>query len=218
MKKTLEIIRYELVSAFRRTSFLFVAFGIPIIAVLIFAGISLFKTNNSTSGAVEQDQPSTRLETEGYVDLAGLISFLPNDIPEGVLIPFSSEEAAKLAMESDAIEAYYVIPEDYVETGNLIYVHPKVNPIAEGGQNWVMIWTLYFNLLDGNMALASDVWSPANYVHMDLSEVATANGSSSGECSTPGYRCESNALIQLLPIGVMAIIYIYRLSLVAVTC
>lgn len=206
MKKTLEIIRYELVSAFRRTSFLFVAFGIPIIAVLIFAGISLFKTNNSTSVAVEQDQPSTRLETEGYVDLAGLISFLPNDIPEGVLIPFSSEEAAKLAMESDAIEAYYVIPEDYVETGNLIYVHPKVNPIAEGGQNWVMIWTLYFNLLDGNMELVSDVWSPANYVHKDLSIVAAANGSFSGECSTPGFGCESNALMQLLPIGVMAII------------
>ena len=186
MKKTLEIIRYELVSALKRTSYLLIAFGLPIIAVLIFAGISLVRSNNSTSGAAEQDQESYRFETEGYVDLAGIISILPDDIPEGILVPLSSEAAAKLAMDNNEITAYYLIPEDYVETGNLIYVHPQVNPIAEGGQNWVMIWTLYFNLLDGNMKLASDVWSPANYVRTDLSKVATANESSSGECLTPG--------------------------------
>jgi hypothetical protein len=35
MKKTLEIIRYEFASALGRKSYLFVAFGIPILAVVI---------------------------------------------------------------------------------------------------------------------------------------------------------------------------------------
>jgi ABC-2 type transport system permease protein len=208
MKKTLEIIRYEFVSAISRKSFLFVVFGIPILVVVIFAGITLIRSNSSNSEANEQEQESFQYETEGYVDQAGIISSLPEDIPEDILVPFSSEEIAKLALDDEEITAYYLIPEDYVKTGNLIYVHPKVNPIAEGGQNWVMIWTLYFNLLDGNMELASDVWSPANYVRTDLSKIAVGNESAAGECSTPGYSCESNALIQLLPIGVMAIIYI----------
>jgi len=208
MKKTLEIIRYEFVSAISRKSFLFVAFGIPILAVVIFAGITLIRSNNSNSGADEQEQESFQYETEGYVDQSGIISSLPDDIPQEVLVPFPNEEAAKLAIENKDITAYYVIPGDYIETGNLIYVHPKVNPIAEGGQSWVMIWTLYFNLLDGNMELVSDVWSPANYVRTDLSKIAVENESGAGECSTPGYSCESNALIQLLPIGVMVIIYI----------
>jgi ABC-2 type transport system permease protein len=208
MKKTLEIIRYEFVSAMRRKSFLFVAFGIPMFAVIIFAGISLVRSNRSTSGIAEQEQESYQFEIEGYVDEAGIISGFPEDIPEEILVPFSSEEAANLALDDEEITAYYLIPEDYVETGNLIYVHPKVNPIAEGGQNWVMIWTLYYNLLDGNMELASNVWSPANYVRTDLSKITAGNDPSAGECATPGYSCESNALIQLLPIGVMLIIYI----------
>jgi len=208
MKKTLEIIRYEFGSALRRKSFLFVAFGIPMLAVIIFAGISLIRSNRSTSGTAEQEQESFQFEKEGYVDEAGIISGIPEDIPEDILVPFSSEEAANLALGDEEITAYYLIPADYVETGNLIYVHPKVNPIAEGGQNWVMIWTLYYNLLDGNIELASNVWSPANYVRTDLSKITSENGSSSGACTTPGYSCESNALIQLLPIGVMVIIYI----------
>lgn len=208
MKKTSEIIRYEFVSALSRKSFLFVAFGIPMLAVLIFAGISLIRSNRSTSGTAEQEQESFQFEVEGYVDEAGIISGFPEDIPEDILIPFSNEEAAMLALDNEEITAYYLIPENYIAIGDLIYVHPKVNPIAEGGQNWVMIWTLYYNLLDGNMELASNVWSPANYVRTDLSKIASENDSSSGECTTPGYSCESNTLIRLLPIGVMVIIYI----------
>ncbi len=212
MKKTLEVMRYEFSSALRRKSFLFVAFGIPLLAVIIFAGINIIRSNNSDTGTSEQEQESFQYEVEGYVDKSGIISSIPEDIPVGLLTAFSSENEVKEALDKGDITAYYVIPADYVDTGDLIYVHPNINPIAEGGQNWVMIWTLYFNLLDGNIEMASNVWSPANYVRRDLSIISSQDGTSPEECSTPGYTCESNALIQLLPILVMAIIYISIVS------
>ena len=208
MKKTLEIIRYELGSALQRKSYLFIAFGIPLLGVLIFAGINLVRSNASTSDNSENEQNSFQYKTEGFIDQAGIIKDFPDDLPENILLPFPNEDAAKIALENSQISAYYLIPEDYIESGDLVYVHPTVNPIGEGGQSWVMIWTLYFNLLEGDMELASNVWSPAYYVRRNLSATLSQDGVPSDECSTPGFACESNLLIQMLPILVMVIVYV----------
>lgn len=212
MKKTLEIMRYEMVSALKRPSFLFFAFGVPLIAVIAFAGYSIISTNRGFSGDVEQAQEDPELETEGYVDLSGLITMIPSDLPANTLVAYSTETEAQRALEAGEISAYYIVSEDYIETGELVYVHPKVNPIAEGGQDWVMRWTLYVNMLDGDMQMASNIWHPANFNEHDLSKVNSASNGSSEDCLTPGYGCESNALIQLLPMGLMAIIYISIIS------
>ncbi len=212
MRKTLEIMRYEIVSALKRPSFLFFAFGVPLIAVIAFAGYSIISSNRGSSGEVEQAQEESSLDTEGYVDLSGLITMIPNDLPANTLVAYSSETEAQLGLESEEISAYYIISEDYLETGEIVYIHPDVNPIAEGGQDWVMRWTLYVNLLGGDMQMASNIWHPANFNEHDLSKENLASDGSSEDCLTPGYSCESNALIQLLPMGLMAIIYISIIS------
>jgi ABC-2 type transport system permease protein len=212
MKKTFEIMRYEIVSALKRPSFLFFAFGVPLIAVIAFAGYSIISSNRGSSGEVEQAQEESSLDTEGYVDLSGLITMIPNDLPANILVAYSSETEAQLGLEAEEISAYYIISEDYIETGEIVYIHPDVNPIAEGGQDWVMRWTLYVNLLGGDMQMASNIWHPANFNEHDLSKENLASDGSSEDCLTPGYGCESNALIQLLPMGLMAIIYISIIS------
>ncbi|MFL7892148.1 MAG: ABC transporter permease [Anaerolineales bacterium] len=208
MRKTLEIIRYELVTAFGRKSYLFIAFGVPVLAVIIFAGFYLIKASKPTDQLTQEVEENFQIETEGFIDYAGIVTSLPEHVPDEVLIPFANQDSAKMALENGEITAYYIIPADYVESGNLIYVHPKLNPIAEGGQNWVMTSTLYYNLLDQNFELASTVWSPANLVPTNLSNIAGTDRTSTGECSSPGFTCESNELIQLLPILIVAIIYV----------
>jgi ABC-2 type transport system permease protein len=212
MKKTLEIMRYEMVSALKRPSFLFFAFGVPLIAVIAFAGYSIISSNRGSSSSVEQAQEESDLESEGYVDLSGLISMIPSDLPANTLKPYLTESEAQLALEAEEISAYYIVTKDYIESGEILYIHPDVNPIAEGGQDWVMRWTLYVNMLGGDMEMASNIWHPANFNEHDLSKVNSANDGSSEECLTPGYGCESNALIELLPIGIMVIIYISIMS------
>ena len=208
MKKTLQIIRHELVSALRRPSFVFFAFGMPILAVLAFGAYTLIKGNQVPEISSEQTQEDDSLNREGYVDYAGLIIMIPNDLPEDILVSYSSEADARSALEAGEIEAYYLIPEDYLEVGDLYYINPETNPLSQSGQIWVMRWTLYVNLLDGEMQIASNIWNPGNINRRNLSTEGSASNSTAGDCTTPGYTCESNALIQLLPIGIMAIIYV----------
>lgn len=152
------------------------------------------------------------LEVEGYVDPGGLILVIPEDLPEGILVEFTSEDEAQNAMTEAEIKAYYLIPADYLESGNFYYIHPDINPISEGGQAWIMRWTLYVNLLGGDLKTASHIWYPANISKRDLSVVSPESGAAAGDCLTPGFACESNMLIQLLPLVVMIIIYISILT------
>jgi ABC-2 type transport system permease protein len=212
MRKTLEITRYELVSALKRPSYIVIAFGIPIILVIAFTAYSLIKSNQPEDVGSDQALEDRSLETEGFVDLAGLITIIPNDLPVNKLVRYQNEEDAQKALEAGEITAFYLIPRDYIESGDYLYIHPTINPISEGGQDWIMRWTLYVNMLGGDMETASNIWNPADINLRDLSKEGNEGNNSSGDCITPGYTCESNTLIKLLPIGIMLIIYISIIS------
>jgi hypothetical protein len=127
--------------------------------VHIFAGIDSFKGRDSDD-AEEAAEPVFELAVEGYVDQSGLIEVIPDDLSPDHLLPYADEEAAREALAAGEISAYYVIPADYVERGELAYVYPHATPLVEDGQEWVILWTLLVNLLDGDMELASQVWNP----------------------------------------------------------
>ncbi len=50
MNKTLVILRYEVLTLVRRKSFLFGALGLPLIFVLVIAGLSVLDDNSGGSG------------------------------------------------------------------------------------------------------------------------------------------------------------------------
>lgn len=208
MKKTFQVFRYELGSALRRPSFVFFAFGVPLIAVCGFGVFTIIKRNQSPEVSPEQVQEEQNLDKEGFVDYLGLIDTIPNDLPQNILVSYQSETDARTALEEGEIEAYYLIPEDFLDQGDVIYVHPKANPLSEGGQFWVMRWAIYVNLLNNDIQLASNIWNPGHYNRRNLSLESSEGGRPAGDCTTPGYTCDSNAIIKLLPMGIMVIIYV----------
>jgi ABC-2 type transport system permease protein len=212
MNKTLEILRYEIVSAFKRPSYLLLAFGIPIFAVIAVLVFSFVKSNQSRSAISESDQNNVSLKTEGYMDYSGIIEGIPKDLPENILISFSNESEAQSALNSGKIAGYYIIPADYIESGKLIYIHPTSNPISEGGQDWIMRWTLLVNMVDGDAKLASNVWNPASFKKRNLNLEGSNTSGGSGDCVSPGFGCESNLLLQMLPLVLMLVIYISIVS------
>ncbi len=151
MSKTLLVMRNEIISITTRKSFLFALLGIPLIAGLIFLGVSLLKGNKSglpsTPSGSGGGPDRSELQVEGYVDQSGLISALPPDVPDGILVAYPDEASARRALSSGEINAYYVIPPDYVQSGDLIYVNPNVTPLSSGSQTWVMRATIFANLL-----------------------------------------------------------------------
>jgi ABC-2 type transport system permease protein len=174
---------------------------------LIFVVVSILKSDTSSSGDVSPSiAESTELKVEGYVDQAGLIHSIPEQIPSDHLLPYLSEEHAQQALEAGEIVAFYIIPEDYIEKGEFIYVHPTYSPTSSDGQEWVMRRTLLVNLLDGDTMLADKVWNPMNLNVTNLAPKPQYDRYAEEDCSSPGPACESSTLVRFIPF-IMAILF-----------
>ncbi|HEY42798.1 MAG TPA: ABC transporter permease [Anaerolineae bacterium] len=210
MSKTLHVLRYELITTLSRRSFLLVSFGIPLLIILIFFVISIMKSDTSSTIDVSSNTTQTiELEIEGYVDQAGLIRVIPEQIPSDHLLPYLDEEHAYRALETGEIAAFYIIPENYVETGEFIYVHPTLTPSSSDGQDWVMRRTLLVNLLDGDAMLADKLWNPMDLKVTNLAPMPQYDRYAEEDCSTPGPACESNALVQYIPFIMAVLFYMF---------
>jgi ABC-2 type transport system permease protein len=207
MSKTVHVLRHELITTLSRRSFLLVSFGIPLAAILIFAVVSIVKGDPSSSVDVSPSiAESKELEVEGYVDQAGLIHSIPEQIPSDHLLPYPSEEQAQQALEAGEIGAYYIIPEDYIQKGEFVYVHPTYSPTSSDGQEWMMRRTLLVNLLDGDAKLADKVWNPMDLEVTNLTPKPQYDRYAEEDCSTPGPACKSSTFVRYIPF-IMAILF-----------
>jgi ABC-2 type transport system permease protein len=194
MNKTYLVIRNEIVTVLRSKTFLFFAFALPVLAVVIFLGVGYVNssrggTGDSGTAHAEDDE----LQVEGYVDLVGLISEIPEDVPAGILVSYDDENSALQALRADEIKAYYVIPTDYLEAGDLIYVYPDYSLVSEG-QSWVMRQTIFANLLENDSERVARAWNT-----MDL-ETRPLDPNRAG-------RDDDNPLTFVVPYATMMIFY-----------
>jgi ABC-2 type transport system permease protein len=208
MKKILLVMRYELSKTFSRRSYVFFGFGIPLIGVLIMALIVVGR-RDPVGGVLLEVEEAQELEVEGYVDLAGLISTIPEDLPQDIFVAFTSEDAAAQALEEGEISAYYVIPEDYLEQGTVIYTSIDPNPFDPGGQEWMMRWTLMAEMLGGDLEFANLVLNPVDLTVERRGEETDPDRYSEDDCSRPGPACRSNPLIEMLPMMMVVIFFLF---------
>jgi ABC-2 type transport system permease protein len=196
MQKTLHVFLHELISTIRRRSFIFAAFGIPIISSLILGAVSMF--NHQAPNAISQvleagSSSSSATQVRGYVDLSGLIHTIPPGVPPDSLKAFPVVSAAQTALQSGEISAYYIVPKDYLHSGEVTLVKPDFNPLSVIDQNDPMQWVLDVNLLNGDVQLASRVQNPLNL------DVTVLNPASQ--------RDQENPLTFFLPYAVTMIYY-----------
>jgi len=205
MKKIYLILRYELRKAFSRRSYVFVGFGIPLIAVLIVAVVAVGRRDSvvETLPVVEEVK---EFEIEGYVDLVGLISAIPEDLPQDIFVAYPSEDTAAQALNKGEIYAYYIIPEDYLEQGTVIYVNTGAN---FDNQEWMMRWTLLVEMLGGDLEFASLVLNPVDLTVERLGVETTPDRYSEEDCSRPGPACRSNPLIEMLPMMMVVMFFMF---------
>lgn len=210
MKKMMVVLEHELRTTMLRPSFLFFAFGVPIISILIFAGVSIYQAQKAESPAEEE---AFEFEIEGYVDESGLIRAIPEDIPDGILIPYETEELAKKALEDGEISAYYIIPEDYLVSRELVYVYPDTKSLLAEGQGWLMGRVMMLNLLGEDRQLADMVWYPMELKEINTAPVDPGAGTGAGEdCSGLASGCDSNGLVQFLPALMAILFYVFLMS------
>lgn len=118
------IARHEYRKRVSKRSFLIATLGIPMLIVLVM-GVTIFLTVSN-----QNDSPL------GYVDQAGIlnpgISYeAPDETTAVALISFPDTAAAQQALEQDDVQAYVVLPPDYLETRRMELVYWNDPPQGE---------------------------------------------------------------------------------------
>jgi ABC-2 type transport system permease protein len=114
MKKLFLVLRHEFWRHVKRRGFIFMAVGFPLLMAVVMGSIILFFVGKAREPMGVVDRSGTLLAAETYRSLDE--DALPID-------KFSDESSARSALERGDIQAYVVVPPDYVDTGNVTLYH-----------------------------------------------------------------------------------------------
>lgn len=147
MNKALQIFWYEIKTTILRKSFIVTLVLIPIAGLIV----TLFLGNRQQESAVgsilskltETNETSTLI---GLVDNSGIIKTIPEEFNSSLQLYVSQTEANQ-SLENDLIKAFYVIPADYIQKGEISVYHTDFNPLSAEGDNYIIENILNFNLV-----------------------------------------------------------------------
>ena len=131
---TVRVFLYELRRNLRRRGYLFTTFGIPLIAAALLFGyqfISQHTSGGTTSQSstaeqnLQQQFDFTTVGHAGYVDLSGMFSSTSALAP--LLTQYKDVASAQAALDAGKIPLYYVIAADYLKTGSVTTVEPRLD-------------------------------------------------------------------------------------------
>ena len=121
MKKTLAVVSYEIRATLARKAFLIMGLGLPLLAGLIVLAVIWINRDTGSAPAVAETTTDVQ-QVAGYVDPGGLIEVIPGDIPDTRLLPYPDAGSAQAALEAGDVDGYYLIPADYLESGERKYL------------------------------------------------------------------------------------------------
>jgi ABC-2 type transport system permease protein len=106
MHKMWLVARHEYLTNLKRKSFLVAAFGIPVFFVVIMALVMVVSSDQGNAAS---------LGTVGYVDNAGILT-QAIDKPD-FFEAYADADTAKQALMDGTLGAYFVLPEQYIQSG-----------------------------------------------------------------------------------------------------
>ena len=126
--KTWLVARHEFAVTIGRLGFRIFAAAVPVLALLALIGIGVFdavRGGDEPSGSARE--PSVEVTRVGYVDFSAgedgkplFTSFREQD--SVVFAPYADENAGSAALRAKEIDALYVFPRDFLETGSVVRI------------------------------------------------------------------------------------------------
>jgi ABC-2 type transport system permease protein len=174
LQKILLVIKFEFLTTIKRRSVLFVLFGLPLLSVIVLTVLNQLAAGDGGNG---QDAPGSSFldgltqgpeETpapDGIIDQSGLLSNFPDDFGDFIVV-LPDQAAAEAAFSAGDIQGYFIVPADYLETGEVDYYadsQPLFHP-----QEQMLVNILAQNLID-NPDLAQRAVNTSNVESVDLS-------------------------------------------------
>lgn len=163
------IFLYELRRNFLRKGYLFTTFGIPLLLFVIMFGYNALNSQQEPASMEEtmsQIFDFQAIRRAGFVDQAQIIPEVPTGM-QGRMQQYPDAASALAALLAREIDVYYVIAEDYLETGD-IEVHMPVLSLSL--VNTAPIEQLIYTTLGGNldMTLLARLRTPLTFSEYNL--------------------------------------------------
>ena len=173
MNKVLIVARHEFLTLVTKPSFWIALIGLPLFIGVIMA-VSILGSGAATAATIASKQ--NEVIVQGYVDHSGLIKAMPQGI---TMQAYPDEAAAQAALSSGKLNGYFVVPADYISSGNVTYISPEFSPVNSPTDNFEKV--LKYNLVGGNATALQHADTAVN-VH---NETALAPKSSKGGTGMP---------------------------------
>ncbi|MBN1486159.1 MAG: ABC transporter permease [Anaerolineae bacterium] len=158
------VIKHEILTTLSRRSFWIGTFVLPVVIMSINLG-SQAVTMSIVGDSIMDSLIDNVEKGIGCVDYAGIIDQIPEDIYSGILKPFEDEASAQAALDNEDIEQYYIIPENFVETGDITVVTSdlSVSPVTTLG---MVEYIINIGVI-GDEQTAAIVSSPDSRLHTE---------------------------------------------------
>ncbi len=175
MRNTWLVIKHEILSMLGKRSFWTTTFLLPALIMLLNLGTQ-FATETIFESIETEITQQIGTQVVGYVDKAGVITQVPDEVKD-TLQSFEDENAARAALEAGDIALYSVIPEDFVESGQVTVVD---NSISFGSEQQFapLEQAINFNLI-GDAQIAAVVHNPA--AHVETTALAPSDEAKAGQ-------------------------------------
>ena len=161
MRHIFLIMKHEIVTTLTKRSFWLTTFVLPAIIIVLSVGSQALAHTSLASDNSNPlvDNGNSAALPVGYVDEAGFIQDIPQQLPDNLdlkmvrLRGFRDQASARTALESGKISRYYVIPADYIATGNLTLIDGHFSVFNSLDNNDYFEYVLRLNLThDANLA------------------------------------------------------------------
>jgi ABC-2 type transport system permease protein len=194
MKNMLSVLKTEFINTITRRSFLLTLILVPLVPALILGVVSLIGGDDDGGGNIFQPEPPSQI-ADGYIDQAGIIEEIPEWVGEDRLVGFASESEARQAASQGEIDGYYLIPSDFIQTGNIRYMSPDFSPLTALDSSWTITTSIDYNLVGADPMRLQAFQNPVQVTRIDLAPEEEQ-------------RDESSILAFYLPYGITMLFYV----------
>ncbi len=151
MRTVLIVIKYEIITTLQKRSFWILTFIFPVFILLLSLGTQVI----GGKAIEEAEEQASSIEHQaamasgiGYVDEAGMIDEIPVWIPADFFEQYPDEDRAEAALEEGKIRQYYLIPVNFLETGEYLLIDTDYQPIRSTSNAEIFEEVILNNLIE----------------------------------------------------------------------
>lgn len=133
MRNIFLVIKHEIACTIGKPVFWLTTFVLPVVIMLFSIGAQFISVQAFTEEPdfLSSGEIGEQTLAIGYVDRAGIIRDIPADLPAESIVEFQDITAAQQAMDAGKLSHYYVIDENYLETGDLLVIDKEFAPLGD---------------------------------------------------------------------------------------